>query len=251
MPKKTDSTEYIIYRYWSPNGKSYIGQTCQTLDERSGKDGSRYWASTHFFNAIKKYGWEWFKQHREILKEHLTLDQADYWESYYIEKYDARKNGYNIQSGGGFNPAEICAKPILSINCETHEIKEYESAAEAARVTGIQRRQIGRVAAHEHNRFTAGGHVWILVKEWETLNEEEKQQYFSIKPKVRNKKREVILLNTKEKFDSLVQAQEKTGIDRTNISACCRKKIKSAGQINGEKAVWQYYDEYCAEKGVA
>ena len=251
MPKKTDSREYIIYRYWSPNGKSYIGQTCQKIDERSGGQGQQYHASTHFFNAINKYGWDWFKNHREILKEHLTMEEADYWETYYIEQYDAKKNGYNIQSGGGFNPAEICAIAVLSINCETKEIEYYPSMAEGARQKNISPRQVRKVVAHEENRYTAGGYVWVSIEEWEQANDELKDYYFSLKPKIKNKKRQVILLNTQEVFNSMVEAQEKTGINRTNISACCRKKIKSAGQINGEKAVWQYYDEYCEEKGVA
>lgn len=33
---------YKVYRYWSPSGKSYIGQTCNSLDFRAGKDGIRY-----------------------------------------------------------------------------------------------------------------------------------------------------------------------------------------------------------------
>lgn len=36
------SNDYIIYRYWSPSGKSYIGQTCQTLAARSGGVGQQY-----------------------------------------------------------------------------------------------------------------------------------------------------------------------------------------------------------------
>ena len=249
MPKKTNSNEYIVYRYWSPNGKSYIGQTCQKLDERSGKQGQLYWASTHFFNAINKYGWDWFKNHREILKKHLTMEEADYWESYYIDKYDSRKNGYNIQSGGSFNPAEICSKPIWSIDCVTHEMKWYPSAAEAARQTNVGRRQLCRVAAHEERRFTAGGYVWIYAKEWDSLTDQEKNKYFSIQPIVKNKQKKVILINTGQIFDSIKEAHEATGIN--NISKCCRGQAKSAGKINGEKAVWQFYDEFCSEQEVA
>ncbi len=251
MSKHTNSKNYIVYRYWSPSNKSYIGQTCQKIDERSGQKGQRYYASTHFFNAINKYGWDWFKNHREILKSNLTEQEADYWESYYIEQFDARENGYNIQSGGHFNPAEICSIAILSINCKTKEIEYYPSMAEAARQKKISRRQINKIVLHEQNRYTTGGYVWVSIEEWEQANDELKDYYFSLEPKIRNKKRQVILLNTGEIFDSMVEAQEKTGINRTNISACCRKKIKSAGQINGEKAIWKYYDEYCEEKEVA
>ena len=82
------NSNYVIYRYWSPSGKSYIGQTCQSLSARSGREGQQYWASTKFYNAIKKYGWEWFKNHKEILADGLTEEQADELEHYYIKKYD-------------------------------------------------------------------------------------------------------------------------------------------------------------------
>lgn len=50
------SQDYIVYRYYSPSNKSYIGQTCQKIDARSGAKGQCYYASIKFYNAIKKYG---------------------------------------------------------------------------------------------------------------------------------------------------------------------------------------------------
>ena len=36
------NNNYIVYRYYSPSNKSYIGQTCQTMKARSGGHGQQY-----------------------------------------------------------------------------------------------------------------------------------------------------------------------------------------------------------------
>lgn len=90
---------YIIYKYTSPSGKVYIGQTSQKIYKRS-RGGAGYVHCKYFYAAIEKYGWENFT--REILKENLTLNEANYWEQYYIQFYcsNDRTKGYNITSGG-------------------------------------------------------------------------------------------------------------------------------------------------------
>lgn len=148
---------YKVYCYTSPNGKKYIGQTCQSLIARSGKSGQGYKASTKFYNAIQKYGFNTFQV--EILKDNLSKHEADYLEKHYIAYYDTVNNGYNIQSGGNFNPAELCSKKIMSINCKTKEIEYYNSIAEAALKHNLNRRSINKVVNHEPNHYTIGGYV--------------------------------------------------------------------------------------------
>lgn len=93
---------YKIYKYTSPSNKVYIGQTKQTLKERAnGQFGHGYRHSAHFYAAIKKYGGlQNFTV--EILKDHLTLEEANEWEQIYIKMYDSTnpKKGYNIAAGG-------------------------------------------------------------------------------------------------------------------------------------------------------
>ncbi len=88
---------YIIYKFTSPSGKSYIGQTCnftRRKNEHKIMTGCRAFAS-----AIKKYGFETFIE--EILEENLTLDEANAREFYWIEKEDTiSPNGYNLRTGG-------------------------------------------------------------------------------------------------------------------------------------------------------
>lgn len=92
---------YYIYKYVSPSGKIYIGQTKRTKADRSGgKFGSCYRNSTYFYNAILKYGIDNFSY--EIIEENLTKEEANEREKYYIKFYNSNnpEYGYNLTSGG-------------------------------------------------------------------------------------------------------------------------------------------------------
>ena len=89
----------------------------------------------------------------------MTEEQADELEHYYIKKYDSKNNGYNIQSGGHFNPAEICSKKIIGLNCTTKELVYFDSITEAARSLNVDRRHINKVVNHEPNHYTAYNYV--------------------------------------------------------------------------------------------
>lgn len=54
----------------------------------------------------------------------------------------------------------------------------------------------------------------------------------------------IVCLNTRERFDSIVQASKKYSINNDTIRKCCAKKIKSAGKMNGERAIWMFEEEY-------
>jgi hypothetical protein len=73
------------------NNKVYIGQTWRSFKERF-----RYKKNQpHLYNAIKLYGKENF--YYELLTVANTQEQADHWEGYFINKFEAldRTKGYN------------------------------------------------------------------------------------------------------------------------------------------------------------
>ena len=96
--------KYIIYMHKNKiNGKMYIGQTCQTIEKRAQSNGNHYKSCSLFYKAIQKYGWNNFEH--IILKENLTLIEANYWEEWYIKFFhthieDPLCNGYNLKKGG-------------------------------------------------------------------------------------------------------------------------------------------------------
>ena len=95
----------IIYKYTSPSGKSYIGQTVNSLEKRARANGIGYKPCPIFYRAIQKYGFQNFSC--EILKtiKNDSLEEIgkelNYWEQYYIKMYNTMSpNGYNVRAGG-------------------------------------------------------------------------------------------------------------------------------------------------------
>lgn len=94
----------IIYKYTSPSGKSYVGQTVRPK-ERMAKH-RRMEGDCAFHRAIKKYGFDNFKY--EVLvtvdldDEQELKQKLDFFEKFYIRKFHTfGENGYNLTAGGG------------------------------------------------------------------------------------------------------------------------------------------------------
>lgn len=83
------------------NGKQYIGQTINSLDERIKshyKRSKNKFANEAFMCALRKHkkeNWRW-----EILVENVPIDQLDLFERSYIWGLSAFEFGYNLTTGG-------------------------------------------------------------------------------------------------------------------------------------------------------
>lgn len=122
----------IIYKYTSPSGKVYIGQT---VNEQSRRNNflriNESYAGDKIDKARLKYGPENFK-YEVILKietedQKYLLDILNKSEIYYISKYNSIINGYNILEGGDQTAAVKTEEQIqkqadsLRKYYETHE----------------------------------------------------------------------------------------------------------------------------------
>ena len=94
-------SDFCVYIHRNKeNGKIYVGQTCRQPENRW-LNGKGYAPGSHFGHAVAKYGWDGFDH--EIVRENMTLEEADQLEQELIEKYDSRNpdKGYNVTEGGG------------------------------------------------------------------------------------------------------------------------------------------------------
>lgn len=101
----------IVYKYTSPSGKVYIGQTCRERGRRNEFLAvDRPYSGGHFIDsARRKYGPENFTY--EVLFEIIGDDgneinkTLNHWESYYISYYKSndKQYGYNMNDGGAGN----------------------------------------------------------------------------------------------------------------------------------------------------
>ena len=95
----TADRPFYIYCHTSPNGKRYIGQTCQKPSVRW-SDGRGYGNNEYFTRAINKYGWDNF-DHQILCVVH-SKKVADLFEQHYIAKFNTfNGEGYNLTKGGG------------------------------------------------------------------------------------------------------------------------------------------------------
>lgn len=93
--------EYKIYKIQFPNGKVYIGQSCNYHNRwREHLREAALGNTTKVYKAMRKYKTD-ITSFSIIEENILTQEEANAKEIYYIKKYDSWHNGYNCNSGGG------------------------------------------------------------------------------------------------------------------------------------------------------
>ena len=86
-----------IYRFFSPSGKTYIGQTKRDIETRQKEHFKCTGSCLLLENAIKKYG---NKMKFEVLLNVNDI-HLDFYETRCIQMYGSMEpNGYNIRTGG-------------------------------------------------------------------------------------------------------------------------------------------------------
>lgn len=90
----------IIYKYTSPSGKCYIGQTMNEARRKQEFLGCSNYAGNKIDMARKKYGPSNFSYEILYTAENdnmqTLMEELNYMETYYIGYYDSINNGYNI-----------------------------------------------------------------------------------------------------------------------------------------------------------
>lgn len=88
------------------NGKLYFGQTVKSVEKRYKQHlrTAQRGENTKLYRAIRKYGSKNFTIEEVISVEASSLQalkaKLDFLERHFIQKYDTRRNGYNMTGGG-------------------------------------------------------------------------------------------------------------------------------------------------------
>lgn len=146
MDTKSSVNNYKVYKHTCPNGKVYIGITCQNpLTRWAG--GFGYQTQTYFWRAIVKYGWVNIKH--EILYEGLSEKEAKEIEIRLIKEYNSQdiNCGYNIDLGYD--------------HLDSEEIRKKRSEA----MTGKKWSERRRIAAIEYFEHYQGRTVYKYDKQ--------------------------------------------------------------------------------------
>ena len=256
-PKRT----YYICCHTAPNGKRYIGQTCQKLNARW-SNGHGYRENTHFYNAIQKYGWDNFEH--TVLAVCSTKSDADRVEQFFIRHYDTfnRDKGYNLTLGGGGNLGRTLSEEERKRISESQKGRvippetraKISAAVKKAGVSGhpskeacermsVERRGDGNPMYGKHHSADAKARI-SAAHRGKPRTELEKQHMREAHARDIHKWERAVVQLDKEgnevaRFRSIKVAQEMTGLFASNIGSCCRKNHRTTGGY-----YWRYQDEY-------
>lgn len=182
--------KWCVYKHTLKNdGRMYIGQTCNIKDRWK---PSAYKTCTKFYNAILYYGWNNFTH--EIIADNLTLEEANKLEEQLIKQFDTINTGFNLNSGG-------------ENKLHNNQTKQKMSNAR----TGIKK-------SESHKKSISNA-----------LKGQKKSQEHIQHNKASQHKKPVLCIETNIIYESLSEAERKTGILNESISRNCRGKQKTAG----------------------
>lgn len=168
----------IIYRYTSPSGKIYIGQTRDEKRRRSTflNKNKRYCSGGKIDVARKKYGPENFKYEvLETIKSSNVkklIDELNKLETLYIKRYNSYRMGYNSSLGGdSFDYSNIKRKPQIV----TEETKLKISKAKKGKRANYTKEDLERRANLMRSIYSRKVFQYSLdgqfIKEWSSITE--------------------------------------------------------------------------------
>lgn len=220
--------EYCVYMHIFPNGKRYIGVTCCSVNRRWQK-GYGYKSQTLMYRAICKYGWDNIKH--IIIKDKLSAKQAGELEVELIAKYRSNKsdNGYNVDDGGLVG----------------YHLKKETKAKISKANSGANNGMYGHEYTDEERQYMSEHSVWKGKKHTEETRKKISEyakthpEKYSRKDAKHPRAKAVLQFNLNgifmKEYKTAKEASEETGVLRSSICSCVKKKIKTAGGY-----MWRY-----------
>lgn len=228
---------YSVYRHTTPNGKVYIGITGQNPEKRWNR-GNGYRANKHFWNAIKRYGWDNIRH--EILHCGITKEEACLHEIELIAKHKSNNSdfGYN-NSDGGEKPSNgskrtDSEKRHLSEIFKGRVISEEtrKRMSESAKNRNPETRR--RKQTEETRRKLSEAHKGLKIAD-ETKRKLSIANSYERNASARSVEQYTLSGEYVATYSCIKEAAEKTGASRTHISSVCSGRRRRSGGF-----VWKY-----------
>ena len=251
MEQTNEERKWIIYMYTFPNGKRYIGKTCQTLKQRQGSsEFISYKVCPVLWRAIQKYGVESIQQ--QILFENYMPDEyASRLEMLCIALFKTNCNryrnpqyGYNVTDGGegssGFHHSDETKKKLSEMKKNKPLSEEIKFKLKKARRKRIIQPMTGKHLSDEtKEKISKAGTGRKRSKESIQRTREGISGYKNYKATA------VYCVELNRIFFTLSEAQNETGADRHMVKWCCDRTKEKAKGLH-----WRYatQDEIIAEK---
>lgn len=219
---------YVVYCHTDPLGKKYFGISCDYL-KRWGNNGKGYIKNERFYKAILEYGWDNFRH--EIIKENLTLDEANQLEKELIETHRTIDPdfGYNLRHGGSGGEFSLEARKNMSKsrmgnknnlgNSPTKETRDKISKS----LKEYYKTHDGTFLGRHHSQETIE-----KLRNISRYNNPNARSVYQI-----DKDGNIIC-----RFYSASEASRELNIDASAIIKCCRGKKNTCGGF-----IWTYAED--------
>jgi len=252
--EKAAPREYSVYKHVSPSGKIYIGITEAAVEKRW-KYGRGYEYNTHFYNAIKKYGWSNFEH--EVLFTNLTAEEAAKKEIELIEYYhsDDRNKGYNVSPGGSLVAA--ASKDKIRQSRMENDLNNKQSKRSKAYWDNPDWREKTIMSMKGKTRTDAQKeHYKIGRAKQPPMTEETRQKIretLSSKTGEKAIRKKAVLqiepvtMRVINKFPTAREAAAAVGASINSIASICRIDIDSNKSRASHHFFWCYEDDYRPE----
>lgn len=257
-----DTKDYKIYVHINKiNGKMYIGQTKNKVENRWRKNGEGYkpraGSVSYFWNSIQKYGWDNFEH--IILFDNLSLDLANIIEEELIKKYNTtdRNCGYNVKYGGDnhlmpedmrINLSKITKERMNNYSDE--ELKMIGKKISKA-LSGENNGFYGKHHTEETKKKMRDNHANLKGENHPMFNyhhsdstkkkwsEQRKgKNLYSNNPNAKAVIQYDKNMNLLKIFTSIKEAAESIGVTSQTITGCCKGRLHTAGGY-----IWKYKNE--------
>lgn len=225
-------SEYSVYMHINKqNNMRYVGITSQDVSVRW-QNGNGYRKQSHFWRAIKKYGWDGFEH--VVVASGLTAEKAYEMETSLISKYKTTdgKFGYNKSTGGesGAKGVERSKKNKTACSAALKRLWESPQFRENAIARLMQMNQSEQIRAKraESNRNRV---VSDETRRKMSENRKGKGRIKRTPEQIERMKANhsggaervaVLCVETGIAYDCINDASRATGINKKQISGCCR-----------------------------
>ena len=215
---------YVVYCHTNKiNGKKYIGITSKKPEYRWA-NGEGYYHNSHFYSAIKKYGWHNFTH--EILYYDLKKEDAFEIEKMLIAEYETtdENKGYNIGTGGehGAEGSKRTAEQNLRKSKQMKAV--MNDPAIASKISNARK---GIKFSDEHIENLRKSHLGKSPGN-KGIPMTEKQKSV-LRDKKKNKMKKVYCFETDTVYESVAEASRMTGVRAGNITGVCKGTRNQTG----------------------
>lgn len=214
--------------------------------EKRAINGHNYKGSTHFYNAIQKYGWENFKG--EILENVNTVEEANEKEKYYISLYNSTNQdiGYNITSGGWNCKMAEETKRIISNkakeryknpkNNPMYGKKHTKESLEKMKIKkqGINNPMYGKHLSDESKEKISQSHIGKKIDNSYWTDEYREQHSKRMKENAKECSKKILCIEDNIIFNSITEAAKHYSVSVSTLSGhlhgyqhtCSKKHFK-------------------------